>query len=642
MSEIGSISVSINGDASGLLSAAASAQSAVTALSTAVNGLKSQNVSLKLAAVDNATPVVNAATSTVTAFGTLKPQATITALDNTAPGVASATAAVNSVQDRVVTITVRVNQEGSIPRFASGTRSAPAGLARINDEQGAADPRELIYHRGNYYLFEGRDVLLPLDRGDQVFTASQTKNILRMNGIPSYASGKNNELFDFDKKLFKHSTKTSNMSITEQMEWWQSALDQYAYDSNVVMECGEEVFSLTKKLVKELNSASEVYVDERSKLNNWEEFGDTALEAFSRIRDRNFGFLDEGVITWEDYCKTLDKIGSNMYKERIKHSENWLNQAYKYNELSIDDYISGLNRMAEYTKEYYANGLIGDVDYFYGMQDIQNKKYDMRRKANAEEYRSWKKSADGYKKQRELYEDWDEWGDNLSKYYDRCIQRQNEFFAAGKIDWETYNDAVINYKMEQYKAEKSEAEKTYKTMLTSAKGYISEVKASFKAEKNELDYEFKTEELNSEFIAAARTRVQYRNAVTQKGKDVLAEAEEKMNKISREREQLELQREQNLTLETLENQYQEIENGKSVIISEILDGSIDMKSVLDSIEAQSAAGQGDICSLLSELIRTIQNGSGSTVYGGTTYNITGADASFMGPLLKRSISALAG
>lgn len=136
--------------------------------------------------------------------------------------------------------------------------------------------------------------------------------------------------------------------------------------------------------------------------------------------------------------------------------------------------------------------------------------------------------------------------------------------------------------------------------------------------------------------------MQYRNAVTQKGKDVLAEAEEKMNKISREREQLELQREQNLTLETLENQYQEIENGKSVIISEILDGSIDMKSVLDSIEAQSAAGQGNICSLLSELIRTIQNGSGSTVYGGTTYNITGADASFMEPLLKRSISALAG
>ena len=237
MSEIGSISVSINGDASGLLSAAASAQAAVTSLNSAINGLKSQNVSVKLSATDYATPVVEAATKNVNAFGTLNPEASLSAIDNTGPGVASAKAAINSIQDKTVVVTVKVNKVGSVDGFAEGTTNAPGGLARINDEKGIADPRELIYHGGNYYLFEGRDVLLPLDKGDKVFTASQTKQIMRLNGVPSYASGKNNELFDMDKRSIKYVTKTSEVPLSEQIEMWQSALEAYAYDADAVMEC---------------------------------------------------------------------------------------------------------------------------------------------------------------------------------------------------------------------------------------------------------------------------------------------------------------------------------------------------------------------------------------------------------------------
>lgn len=641
MSEIGSISVRINGDASGLLSAAASAQSALTSLTSAVNGLSSKNLSLTLAAVDNASPVIAAATAKVTAFGALKPQAAVTALDNTGAGVASATAAVNSVPDRVVTITVRVNQEGEIPSFASGTRSAPAGLARINDETGTSDPRELIYHRGHYYLFEGRDILLPLDRGDRVFTAAQTKNIMRLSGIPSYASGKNNELFEYDKRLFKNRTGTSNMPISEQIEWWQYALERYAYDSEAVMECQEEIFSLTKKLVNELNGLSETYVIERSQLNDWSDWGDSAIEAFDRIRDRNYEYLEQGVITWEDYCDTLGDIGADMYEERVKHSENWLEQQYKYHDMSIEDYISGLDRMAAYTQEYYDNGLISSVDYFYGMQDIENERYEMREKANEQEYRAWQKSAEGYKKQREVYGDWNEWGDSLSEYYDRCIERQNEFFAAGKIDWETYNDAVIEYKLEQYEAEKQEAEDAYKAMLSYAKNYISGVKDEFRLKKEELEYEQKSDELDYEYAEAALISRRYRNAVTQKGKDVLAEAQKTMREIEQEREMLDLERYQSDTLEELERQYETIENGKGVILDGIMNGAININSTLSMITEQASVGQNNICSLLNELIRAVRNGGG-TVYGGTTYNITGADASFIGPILRRSAAALAG
>lgn len=631
MSELGSISVKINGDASGLISAAATAQSALTSLTSAVNGLKSSNVSVTLKAVDNASPTVESAKGKINAFGTLKSEAKLSALDNTASGVAAAKAAVNSVQDRVVTITVRVNQEGSIPKFAHGTMSAPEGLARINDERGISDPRELIYHDGSYYLFEGRNVLLPLDRGDRVYTASQTKNIMRMNGIKSYASGKNNELFETDKRLLAHRTKTSNMPISEQISIWKEMMEQYAYDSEAVMECSEEIFALTKKLVKEINGVSETYVEQRSKLNDWEKFGDTALDAFERIKNTQTEYLNNGTITWNEYCDTLSKIGTNMYDERIKHSENWLNQERKYNEMSIESYIEGLDRMARYTQEYYDNGLIGDVDYFYGMQSISNKKSEMK----AQEYKAWQNSAQGYLKQRNTYGDWERFGDNEIEYYKRCIERQKEWLDRGAIDWDTYNTAVIGYRMDLYKAEQKAAQESYNNVLSYAKSYVSNVKAALKEEKSALNYKIKTQELDEDFEEAYKTKSIYKNAVTQKGKDVYEKADKKILDISRERRKLELEERQAKIIAELDNSYKTIETNKSLIISRIMNGTINTDNVLRIMREQIPIGQNNICSLLNELISVARNKSSGTIYRGTTYNISGADSSVIRPLAER-------
>lgn len=631
MSELGSISVKINGDASGLISAAATAQSALTSLTSAVNGLKSSNVSVTLKAVDNASPTVESAKGKINAFGTLKSEAKLSALDNTASGVAAAKAAVNSVQDRVVTITVRVNQEGSIPKFAHGTMSAPEGLARINDERGISDPRELIYHDGSYYLFEGRNVLLPLDRGDRVYTASQTKNIMRMNGIKSYASGKNNELFETDKRLLAHRTKTSNMPISEQISIWKEMMEQYAYDSEAVMECSEEIFALTKKLVKEINGVSETYVEQRSKLNDWEKFGDTALDAFERIKNTQTEYLNNGTITWNEYCDTLSKIGTSMYDERIKHSENWLNQERKYNEMSIESYIEGLDRMARYTQEYYDNGLIGDVDYFYGMQSISNKKSEMK----AQEYKAWQNSAQGYLKQRNTYGDWERFGDNEIEYYKRCIERQKEWLDRGAIDWDTYNTAVIGYRMDLYKAEQKAAQESYNNVLSYAKSYVSNVKAALKEEKSALNYKIKTQELDEDFEEAYKTKSIYKNAVTQKGKDVYEKADKKILDISRERRKLELEERQAKIIAELDNSYKTIETNKSLIISRIMNGTINTDNVLRIMREQIPIGQNNICSLLNELISVARNKSSGTIYRGTTYNISGADSSVIRPLAER-------
>ena len=94
--------------------------------------------------------------------------------------------------------------------FAHGTRNAPEGLAYLNDD-GSADPRELVEHNGQFLMYEGRNVLAPLSAGDRVFTSSETKDILSGRGIPHYATGLNNDVIENEKIQGGGSTSGANV-----------------------------------------------------------------------------------------------------------------------------------------------------------------------------------------------------------------------------------------------------------------------------------------------------------------------------------------------------------------------------------------------------------------------------------------------
>lgn len=79
--------------------------------------------------------------------------------------------------------------------WANGTDNAPAGLAYVNDD-GSAYPYELIEHSGEFRMYEGRNVLTRLEKGDRVYTSSETKDILSGRSIPRYAQGLNNDVIN--------------------------------------------------------------------------------------------------------------------------------------------------------------------------------------------------------------------------------------------------------------------------------------------------------------------------------------------------------------------------------------------------------------------------------------------------------------
>ena len=127
-----------------------------------------------------------------------------------APDITGSASYTGSFPTSAPTLYGTVVYKASFGHFAHGTRNAPEGLAYLNDD-GSADPRELVEHNGQFLMYEGRNVLAPLSAGDRVFTSSETKDILSGRGIPHYATGLNNDVIENEKIQGGGSTSGANV-----------------------------------------------------------------------------------------------------------------------------------------------------------------------------------------------------------------------------------------------------------------------------------------------------------------------------------------------------------------------------------------------------------------------------------------------
>lgn len=388
-----------------------------------------------------------------------------------------------------------------VAKEATGTSYFRGGLALVNDQRGIADPRELIIDRGQAFIPEGRDVLLPLSKGAKVFTASQTKEILARAGVPAFANGVNvgsywrdkpnggrtrvkgytraaggidNEILDeFDEfydtlqfnlemdwinedeymrqlaefrdanltasgdtleawrtvtsELKQYEDETRADAISGLDEWRSEVADWNSYNVDMGRWSSEEQlaimknqdaemldmlnstiaannftedelkeiwagyydwkrdqevdqYNLEKQLrrdaLEEANALSEKYLADTSYFNTWSALGDTPIDAYWRYASRNQNALAAGDLTQEEYNDLMENIGSSMYSERLSDSKRWLSEQEKYYGMNTNAYLAGLDRMREYTEEYYQKGIISAREYFDSMADIEGMYFD--------------------------------------------------------------------------------------------------------------------------------------------------------------------------------------------------------------------------------------------------------------------------
>lgn len=535
MAEAASLSVSITGDASGLISSLNQAETAIGQLNSSAGKISSE-------------------------FAGKEMQIKLSAADNTAAGVASARNNINSLKDRTVTVSVRYKVAG-MPFLADGTRSARGGLAVVNDEKGIADPRELIEHNGRLMMYGGRDVVVPLSKGDKVYTAEETKNIMKGLGLPHYASGKNNEAFEIAKSDLNHYKKTHNMSAAEELEWWNSLMQEFMYDSEAVKEIQEEIFASQQQIWKEEKKASE-----------------TALSDYKKHSD-----------AWIKYQIEVNDMGVN---EQI--------EAYKR---QLDNYNAMVSEMVT-SSAYSADEIKGIWDDFYEYKssvDLKIGKLENEQKNDV--YKKWQSDAKNWKMIRDTYDDWDEAGDNPVRFYERSIERIQEMYDGKFIPWQQYRDDSMTAQLNLYEAKMEQLE----NLLSSQKQYIGDTKQRFSDEEKALSQKW---EVSDRAVSKAEVSHQlsiYRGAVTQRGQDKYKSLQEEMKKIRREEEMYLLQKKHTEIISGLEDDYEFIENNKKYALASIEKSGINLEGIVSGARYDILGMQNTISSLFADTIKAIKS-----------------------------------
>lgn len=484
-------------------------------------------------------------------------------------------------------------------KVAKGTQNFEGGLAMVNDEKGISDPRELIVDKGRAFIPQGKDVLLPLSKGAKVYTASQTKAIMNGMGIPHYATGKDNsDAFTSAKDDWTHYTKTHAVTTAQELEKWLEFQEKFKSNDKDIADIEEQIFSIMQKQTKEFNEQSKAYLEKHSAINDWGDNGDTPLDAFKRIKDRNYQDLQDAKITWDDYVDNVSDAGETLYDDMKSYSDSWLEHQQKYHNMSIDDYISGIDREAERLEEFYANDVINYQKYVEEKQTLEEKRYDAVAQKNADEYSAWQKDADAWQELRSTYDDWDKYGDSEEDFLKRKIDRVKEFYNAGKISFEEFIDDTNKYSMELYKSQSSAVDE----LLQKQQDYISNVKDEFSKQEQELRDSWDVQDRKTDMSEVQAQLDVYANSVTDKGQQKYKELQEQMKQLQRDEELYQLQKKNNATIESLEAEYKQMEDGKKNILTGLQNADINISAYVATITDKVSATGGNIESLLSRML----------------------------------------
>ena len=591
--------------------------------------------------------VVNFQTGKIREFDREEGEATLTAIDNASETARKAAEAVNGLKDKTITITTVVKSvyQGIKDLFSShqakGTRDFEGGTAMINDQRGVSDPRELVEVDGKGYIFEGRDVVLPLPKHAKVYTASQTKEIMHRAGIPHYAGGKNNEEWESIKADWTHYNKTHDVTPSEKLEHWDNMLLKFKNDAEVVKEIHEEIFAATKdqwtedlnsmrwyfeigvtsaeeyyqrleqyrdehfkgdseqwrNATKELyrygkehadalNLISEEYLSYHNAINDWAEVGDTQTAAYDRIRERARQDVEKGYYTEKESADYLKKVGENMLDERIAQSETWMTHQKEYCNMSVKDEVAALDRMLGYTEEYYSKGIIGYEKYLTQRQELRERRMD----AYAEGIDNWRSDADFYQRQSEVFG----WGFNGTGH------QSKESYWKARLDRELANAQDLNLSDNQRQNALRYADEARMEIYQARDESLNQFLQDFQKEMEEFQKmrDEEVQKLREAWTDADRKKDiketerelnLYRNAQTKEGQEKYKQLTEELERLQREETVAQMEAETQRQLEAMNAEYERMEIAKANELAGLKDDLLrysgDQIAVLNDVQA---------------------------------------------------------
>lgn len=616
--------------------------------------------------------VINLSTGEVHAFSNEEGIATLSAIDNVTATAQQAAKSIAGVKSKTVTITAvyttinkRIDQFSSLNGWATtnakGTQDFKGGMAMINDQRGVSDPRELVEVNGKGYIFEGRDVVLPLPRHAKVYTAGQTKEMLAMAGLRRYARGKDNQEWENAQDDWARYTKVNNVSAFEALEHWDEMMKKFSYDAEAVKDIQEEIVASTKdmwdeematmqfyldmgvdsdehyykwletyrdehfdgndemwrkatlditkynkRMAKEsaeaLNDASEEYIRFHTIAGDWDEIDDSPLAAYARVLDRAEEDLANGVYeSVEEKNEFLKNFGSNMFDAYKEDADNWIQHERDYNAMSTEDYISALNRKKQRTNEYFAQGIIDYQTYLKEVQGYNEKIMS----AYADEVNQWRDDADFYQRQSEVYG----WGFNGTghksalKYWQARLDREIENSHDMNLS-ANERQSALRYadeaRMEIYKARQDELDDELEKFRQS----IEDTRTALDDEVQNMRDAWTTEDRKADMSELAEQIAVFKYAQTKEGIDKYKSLNEEYTRLSREQKIEDIQAANSEKLDRMQAQYDKMEQDKIDELAGLKDELLKYGGIAvisDQTRQIAAAANDNISALVSNM-----------------------------------------
>lgn len=540
--------------------------------------------------------------------------------------------------------------------LARGTQDFPGGLAVINDQRGVSDPRELVEFGGKGYIFDGRDVVLPLPKGAKVWTASQTKAIMAGRGIPHYAKGKNNEAWDAAQEDWRHYIKINNVSAAEELAHWDEMLKKFANDAEVIKEIQEEIVDSTKKmwnetldmmefhfdmgwmsteeyyrqlaeyrdanfapdtkewrdatlelrrynreLNKEKNEESMDWIAHMGNTNNWAETGDSMSAAYARVMERNAQDLAQGVIAFKDYEKTGNEAFAALLDGYTSYANNWANRQKEYFGMTAKESLAATERMIEETQALYDSletPTIEQTDaYNAKMTELGNQKMDNQRSI-ADEYLQ---DVEWYRKQASVY-GWEFMnpGDSEIATLKRAQANLRELYKkADPTDQKEILRQIDEYDLEIFQLQQDSVDEFFST----ARDAINDAREEFNKQEEALRESWEVADRSEDKADIKAQLDRYKFAVTKEGKERYASLQEQMKQLERDEEMYQLQKKNNAVIEQMEADLEAAEADKKKILEELQKGTIDVNAMLNQINDTSR--ENGIGGVLNSILKKV-------------------------------------
>lgn len=403
----------------------------------------------------------------------------------------------SNIESKTFTTTLKIKQEleePTITQHATGTNSAKLGLSLLGDEKsvnGTPKP-ELIVSGDEAYVagLKGPEVGL-LNRGDRVFTYSETKKILGSSfkakgSFPAFAKGSGGSAklpvksasltgagapvgYDKELKELEHLLKMKQVTYSDYVsglirleekyravlkkdtDKWQGALEG-------IFDAEMQLFDVRDARMEHSLEILNEYYAQAEDNNNYQAMDDSlsmqadiyaermlasSAEA-DRLRALGVKEDDEAIAnqqsSWWDAYNARQDILEKQYQNGLELYDKYIGDCNDLANWGSDSEIAVLKRKEQYIKDSYANGLITKKKYCEDMVELTKNMYDAELDKNNAfadaAVKSFEKERDALEEERKNLEkkksDMDTSVATVSSFVDEQIQKLQD--ENGELD----------------------------------------------------------------------------------------------------------------------------------------------------------------------------------------------------------------